>query len=47
MALRAVKPTTIKKRLKLFLYGESNSGKTTAARSPPLTEPSARCLRSW
>lgn len=31
MPLRGVKPTAIKKRLKLFLYGPPNSGKTIAA----------------
>jgi hypothetical protein len=31
MALRAVKPTTIEKRLKAFFYGSAGVGKTTAA----------------
>lgn len=31
MALRAVKPKSIQKRLKLFLYGNAKVGKTTAA----------------
>lgn len=31
MALRGIKPTTIEKRLKLLLYGQAGSGKTTAA----------------
>lgn len=35
MALKAVKPTEIEKRLKLFLYGNAGVGKTTAAISFP------------
>lgn len=35
MALRAVKPTTVQKRLKALFYGYSGAGKTTAAISFP------------
>lgn len=31
MALRAVKPNTVQKRLKALFYGHSGAGKTTAA----------------
>lgn len=35
MALRARKPESVKKRLKLFLYGTAGSGKTTASVQVP------------
>lgn len=35
MVLRAVKPTTLEKRLKAFFYGNAGAGKTTAAISFP------------